>query len=225
MPCGVCQEVFLIFFKIFWEPFGAPLLTSVLSIPPQAPEVKNFLLKSCTISGDSERDFLCSLPIDFLLAVVYNENSARCVRQRAAEPKRALCILTKKRGATPLLAPAHIQKLEQIFVLVRKCNQMSAVICQMLGINAPSHSLDNCDCIRFTVIVQELKPYSFCHFAFLSAFPLNQERKGLQAGLLLRGRLTRPNATRPAPFCYRQSEMRERLRCGEYSQPWFCHRR
>ena len=28
---------------------------------------------------------MCSLPIDFLLAVVYNENSARCVRQRAVE--------------------------------------------------------------------------------------------------------------------------------------------
>jgi hypothetical protein len=43
------------------------------------------LLKSCTISGDPKYDFLCSLPIDFLLAVVYNENSARCVRQRADE--------------------------------------------------------------------------------------------------------------------------------------------
>lgn len=29
MPCGVCQEVFLIFFKIFLEPFGVPLLTSL----------------------------------------------------------------------------------------------------------------------------------------------------------------------------------------------------
>jgi hypothetical protein len=101
MPCGVCQEVFS---KSFWKPFGVPLLTSVNSIPPSAPEVKNFLLKSCTISGDPKHDFLCSLPIDFLLAVVYNENSARCVRQRAVEEG----ILTKKRGALPLLAPAHI---------------------------------------------------------------------------------------------------------------------
>ena len=76
---------FFDFFKIFLKLFGAPLLTSVLSIPPPTPEVKNFLLKSCTISGDPKHDFLCSLPIDFLLAVVYNENSARCVRQRAAE--------------------------------------------------------------------------------------------------------------------------------------------
>lgn len=133
--------------------------------------------------------------------------------------KRALCILTKKRGATPLLAPAHIQKLEQIFVFVRKCNQMSAVIRQMFGVNAPSHALDNGDCVRSAVSVQKLKPYSFCHFTFLSAFPLNQERKGLQADLPLWGRLTRLNATRPALFCYRQSELRERLQCGEYSQP------
>ena len=133
--------------------------------------------------------------------------------------KRALCILTKKRGALPLLAPAHIQKLEQIFVLVGKCYQMPAVIRQMLGVNAPSHALDNGDCVRFAIVVQKFKPYSFCHSIFLSAFPLNQERKGLQADLLPWGRLTRPNATRPAPFYYRQSELRERLQCGEYSQP------
>lgn len=85
ISCGACQEVFSIFSKSFWKPFGAPLLTSVLSIPPQAGNVKNFLLKSCTISGDFEHDFLCTLPIDFLLAMVYNENSARYVRQRAVE--------------------------------------------------------------------------------------------------------------------------------------------
>lgn len=116
MPCGVCQEVFS---KSFWKPFGAPLLTSVLSIPPPAPEVKNFLLKSCTISGDPRHDFLCSLPIDFLLAVVYNENSARCVRQRAVE--EGIVHFDEKRGATPLLGPAHIQKFKQIFVLVWEC--------------------------------------------------------------------------------------------------------
>ena len=217
MPCGVCQEVFSIFFKIFLEPFGVPLLTSVNSIPPPAPEVKNFLLKSCTISGDPKHDFLCSLPIDFLLAVVYNENSARCVRQRAAE--EGIVHFDEKRGATPLLAPAHIQKLEQIFVFVGKCYQMPAVIRQMLGVNAPPHALDNFNRGGFTVSVQKLKPYCFCHSISLSAFPLNQERKGLQAGLPLWGRLTRLNATRPAPFCYRQSELRERPQCGEYSQP------
>ena len=138
----------------------------------------------------------------------------------ASEPtKRALCILTKKRGATPLLAPAHIQKLEQIFILVWKCNQMSAVICQMLGVNAPSHALNNNDCGRPAVSVQKFKPYSFCHFTFLSTSPLNQERRGFQANSLPLGQLTRPDATRPAPFCYRQSEMRERLQCGGYSQP------
>lgn len=57
--------------------------------------------------------------------------------------KRALCILTKKRGATPLLAPAHIQKLKQIFVLVWECDRMSAVLCQMFGVNIPPHALDN----------------------------------------------------------------------------------
>lgn len=100
MPCGVCQEVFSIFSKSFGA-FRRPSLNFSYIVPPQAPEVKNFPSKSCTISGDSERDFLCSLPIDFLLAVVYNENSARHVRWRAAEPKRALCILTKKRGPKP----------------------------------------------------------------------------------------------------------------------------
>ena len=107
MPCGVCQEVFSIFFKIFLEPFGAPLLTSVNSIPPPAPEVKNFLLKSCTISGDPRHDFLCSLPIDFLLAVVYNENSARCVRQRAVE-EGIVHLDEKKRGVAPL-SLSHIR--------------------------------------------------------------------------------------------------------------------
>lgn len=140
-------------------------------------------------------------------------------------PKRALCILTKKRGALPLLAPTHIQKFEQIFILVWKCDRMSAVICQMFSVNAPSHALDNSDCGRPAVGVHKFKPYSFSHSVSLSAFPLNQERKGLQADLLPWGRLTRPNATRPAPFCYRQSELRERLQCGEYSQPQFCHRR
>lgn len=106
MPCGVCQEVFSIFFKIFLEPFGAPLLTSVNSIPPPAPEVKNFLLKSCTISGDPKHDFLCSLPIDFLLAVVYNENSARCVRQRAVE-EGIVHFDEKKRGNAPLSSSTY----------------------------------------------------------------------------------------------------------------------
>jgi len=76
------------FFDFFQNLFGAfrrPSLNFSYIVPPLAQEVKNFLSKSCTISGDSERDFLCSLPIDFLLAVVYNENSARCVRQRAGE--------------------------------------------------------------------------------------------------------------------------------------------
>ena len=59
---------------------------------------------------------MCSLPIDFLLAVVYNENSARCVRQRAVE--EGIVHFDEKRGATPLLGPAHIQKFKQIFVLV-----------------------------------------------------------------------------------------------------------
>lgn len=82
--------------------------------------------------------------------------------------KRALCILTKKRGALPLLAPAHIQKLEQIFVLVRKCDRMSAVICQMFGVNIPSHALDNFNSGRSAIGIQKLKPYCFCHcFPFL----------------------------------------------------------
>lgn len=140
-------------------------------------------------------------------------------------PKRALCILTKKRGAMPLLAPAHIQKLKQIFVLVWECDRMSAVLCQMFGVNIPPHALDNFNRGRPAIGGQKLKPYCFCHSVSLSAFPLNQERKGLQAGLLPWGRLTRLNATRPAPFCYRQSELRERLQCGEYSRPQFCHRR
>ena len=217
MPCGVCQEVFSIFFKIFLEPFGAPLLTSVNSIPPPTPEVKNFLLKSCTISGDPRHDFLCSLPIDFLLAVVYNENSARCVRQRAVE--EGIVHFDEKRGATPLLGPAHIQKFKQIFVLVWECDRMSAVLCQMFGVNIPPHALDNFNRGGFAVGVHKFKPYGLFHSFSLSAFPLNQERKGLQADLPLWGRLTRPNATRHALFCYRQSELRERLQCGEYSQP------
>ena len=45
--------------------------------------------------------FLCSLPIDFLLAVVYNENSARCVRQRAVE-EGIVHFDEKKRGNAPL---------------------------------------------------------------------------------------------------------------------------
>ena len=162
MPCGICQEVFSIFFKIFLEAFRRPSLNFSYIVPPQAPEVKNFLSKSCTISGDPKHDFLCSLPIDFLLAVVYNENSARCVRQRAVE--EGIVHFDEKRGALPLLAPAHIQKLEQIFVLVRKCDRMSAVICQMFGVNIPPHALDNSDCVRFAIVVQKLKPYSFCHY-------------------------------------------------------------
>nr|DAV01776.1 MAG TPA: hypothetical protein [Caudoviricetes sp.] len=79
----------------------------------------------------------------------------------------------KKRGALPLLAPTHIQKLEQIFVLVRKCDRMSAIICQMFGVNIPPHALDNFNRGGFTVSVQKLKPYCFCHSIFLSAFPLN----------------------------------------------------
>ena len=106
MPCGVCQEVFSIFFKIFLEPFGVPLLTSVLSIPPPTPEVKNFLSKSCTISGDPKHNFLCSLSIDFLLAVVYNENSARCVRQRAVE-EGIVHFDEKKRGVAPLSSSTY----------------------------------------------------------------------------------------------------------------------
>lgn len=176
MPCGVCQEVFSIFFKIFLEPFGAPLLTSVLSIPPPTPEVKNFLLKSCTISGDPKHDFLCSLPIDFLLAVVYNENSARCVRQRAAE--EGIVHFDEKRGALPLLVPAHIQKPEQIFVLVRKCDQISAVICQMFGVNIPSHALDNFNSGRLAVGVQKFKPYSYSFFHYFSFLPFRSVKSG-----------------------------------------------
>lgn len=118
MPCGVCQEVFSIFSKSFWKPFGVLLLTSVNSIPPQAPEVKNFLLKSCTISGDPKYDFLCSLPIDFLLAVVYNENSARCVRQRAVE--EGIVHFDEKRGALPLLVQPTFDKIEQVFIFIWK---------------------------------------------------------------------------------------------------------
>lgn len=125
----------------------------------------------------------------------------------------------EKRGALPLLDPAHIQKFKQIFVLVWECDRMSAVLCQMFGVNIPPHALDNFNCGGFAVSVQKLKPYCFCHSIFLSAFPLNQERKGLQADLPLWGQLTRPNATRPVPFCYRQSELRERLQCGGYNQP------
>lgn len=120
----------------------------------------------------------------------------------------------EKRGATPLLAPAHIQKLEQIFVLVRKCNQMSSVKCSA-SISHPMRLIISIAAAWLSAF----KPYCFCHSFSLSAFPLNQERKGLQADLPLWGRLTRPNATRPAPFCYRQSEWRERLQCGGYSQP------
>jgi hypothetical protein len=97
---------FFDFFKIFLEAFRRPSLNFSYIVPPQAPEVKNFLSKSCTISGDPRHDFLCSLPIDFLLAVVYNENSARCVRQRAVE--EGIVHFDEKRGALPLLAPAHI---------------------------------------------------------------------------------------------------------------------
>ena len=101
------KRFFRFFSKSFWKPFGVPLLTSVNSIPPQAPEVKNFLLKSCTISGDPRHDFLCSLPIDFLLAVVYNENSARCVRQRAAEEGIVHFDEKKKRGNAPLSSSTY----------------------------------------------------------------------------------------------------------------------
>ena len=107
MLCGVCQEVFSIFFKIFLEPFSAPLLTSVLSIPLPTLEVKNFLLKSCTISGDPKHDFLCSLPIDFLLAVVYNENSAQRDRRWAVE-EGIVHFDEKKRSNAPL-NPVHIR--------------------------------------------------------------------------------------------------------------------
>lgn len=95
------KRFFPIFFKIFLEAFRRPSLNFSYIVPPQAQEVKNFLSKSCTISGDPKYDFLCSLPIDFLLAVVYNENSARCVRQRAVE--EGIVHFDEKRGATPLL--------------------------------------------------------------------------------------------------------------------------
>lgn len=108
MPCGVCQEVFSIFFKIFLEAFRRPSLNFSYIVPPQAPEVKNFLSKSCTISGDPKHDFLCSLPIDFLLAVVYNENSARCVCQRAVE-EGIVHFDEKKRGVAPLSSSTYLK--------------------------------------------------------------------------------------------------------------------
>jgi hypothetical protein len=157
---------FFDFFKIFLEAFQRPSLNFSYIVPPQAPEVKNFLSKSCTISGDPRHDFLCSLPIDFLLAVVYNENSARCVRQRAVE--EGIVHFDEKRGATPLLGPAHIQKFKQIFVLVWECDRMSAILCQMFGVNIPPHALDNFNRGGFAVGVHKLKPYGLFHyFSFL----------------------------------------------------------
>jgi hypothetical protein len=157
---------FFDFFKIFLKAFRRPSLNFSYIVPPQAPEVKNFLSKSCTISGDPRHDFLCSLPIDFLLAVVYNENSARCVRQRAVE--EGIVHFDEKRGATPLLGPAHIQKFKQIFVLVWECDRMSAVLCQMFGVNIPPHALDNFNRGGFAVGVHKLKTYGLFHyFSFL----------------------------------------------------------
>jgi hypothetical protein len=51
---------------------------------------------------------LCSLPIDFLLAVVYNENSARCVRQRAVE-EGIVHFDEKKRGNAPLSSSTYLK--------------------------------------------------------------------------------------------------------------------
>lgn len=129
--------------------------------------------------------------------------------------KRALCILTKKRGALPLLGPAHIQKFKQIFVLVWECDRMSAVLCQ---ISHPMRLITSIAAALLSAFINSNHTVFFILFP-LSAFPLNQERKGLQADLPLWGRLTHPNATRPAPFCYRQSELREHLQRGGYSQP------
>lgn len=77
--------------------------------------------------------------------------------------KRALCILTKKRGALPLLGPAHIQKFKQIFILVWECDRISAVLCQMFGVNIPPHALDNFNRGGFAVGVHKFKPYGLFH--------------------------------------------------------------
>ena len=111
---------------------------------------------------------MCSLPIDFLLAVVYNENWARCVRQRAVE--EGIVHFDEKRGALPLLAPAHIQKLEQIFILIWKCNQMPAVICQMFGVNIPSHALDNFNSGRLALSAFRNSNHTVTVFVILFSF-------------------------------------------------------
>lgn len=70
----------------------------------------------------------------------------------------------EKRGATPLLGPAHIQKFKQIFVLVWECDRMSAVLCQMFGVNIPPHALDNFNRGGFAVGVHKFKPYGLFPF-------------------------------------------------------------
>ena len=86
------------------------------------------------------------------------------VRQRAVE--EGIVHFDEKRGATPLLDPAHIQKFKQIFVLVWECDRMSAVLCQMFGVNIPPHALDNFNRGGFAVGVHKFKPYGLFHSIF-----------------------------------------------------------
>lgn len=140
--------------------------------------------------------------------------------------KRALCILTKKEGRCPSQFQ-HISKNPNRFSSLSgnvTRYPPSSVKCSV-SISHPMRlitSIAAAGCRRSEIQTIQLQFFSLF---FLSAFPLSQERKGLQADLPLWGRLTRLNATRPAPFCYHQSELREHLQRGGYSQPQFYHRR
>ena len=96
-----CKRFVKRFFELFSEAFWrSPLSLSILIITPVTPKVKNFRSSDPTKSGEKTDRFLCKKCIDFFVPGVYNENSAQ--RDRRWAGKRALCILTKKRGALPL---------------------------------------------------------------------------------------------------------------------------
>lgn len=85
MPCEVCQEIFFDFLKNLFGAFRRPSLnfwTKYTTISAESQDL--FFKKNAQFRGKPKFDFLCNLPIDFLLAVVYNENSAQRDRCWAA---------------------------------------------------------------------------------------------------------------------------------------------
>ena len=86
--------------------------------------------------------------------------------------KRALCILTKKRGALPLLDPAHIQKLKQIFVLVWECDRMSSVKCSA-SISHPMRLITSIAAARLSAV----RNSSHIVFVIISPFCLSAQSR------------------------------------------------